>query len=173
MLRLTIGAIFIQLHAKNQNNQYTRENISNYFLGIISANQDYNSKAYKHLKKVKTLKNTHYQFNIEFIRTLVLLDKFDEAFAFSRSVWDKNELLFEADLLLGLDFFVKQDYINAERHFKRLNKISRYNLFFDEFIGNFLIAWSKAAQSNSQESFMFLNKVNFFISFKIFKTINA
>ena len=148
-----------KLLAKDQKIQYTRENISNYFLGIISANQDYNNKAFKHLKKVQSLKNTHNQFNIEFIRTLVLLDKFEEAIAFSKNMVDQDELVFEANLLLGLDFFVKKDYINAEKQFKRLNRISRYNLFFDEFIGNILIAWSKAAQSNKEESFIFLNKV--------------
>ena len=70
-----------------------------------------------------------------------------------------SSLVFEANLLLGLNFFVKKDYVNAEKHFKRLNRISRYNLFFDEFIGNILIAWSKAAQSNKEERFIFLNTV--------------
>ena len=50
----------------------------------------------------------------------------------------EDELFFEADLLLGLDFFIKKDYINAEKHFERLNKISRYNLFFEDFVGNTL-----------------------------------
>ena len=92
-----------KVFAKESKIQYTKEDISNYFSGIISINQNYNNEAFKHLKKVKLLKNRHSRFNIEFIRTLILLEKFEQAFVFSKSVWTDNELFFEADLLLGLD----------------------------------------------------------------------
>ena len=156
---LTVLLIEPKVFAKEIEIQYTKENISNYFSGIISANQDYNNEAFNHLKKVKSLKNRHSQFNIEFIRTLVLLEKFNQAFAFSKSVWSESEIFFEIDLLLGLDYFIKEDYINAEKHFKRLNKISRYNPFFDDFIGNVLIAWSKATQGNEKDSIKFIEKI--------------
>ena len=151
----------IQPQAFSSDNKilYKKEDISNYFLGIVSANKDYNNEAFKYLKKVKSLKNRHSQFNIEFVRTLVLLEKFDKAFAFSKSVWNENELFFEADLLLGLDSFIKKDYENSKKYFERLNKISRYNLFFDDFIGNVLLAWNKASQGNKEESFKFLEKI--------------
>ena len=148
-----------KVFAKESKIQYTKENISNYFSGIVSINQNYNNEAFKHLKKVKSLKNRHSRFNIEFIRTLILIGKFEQAFAFSKSVWTDDEFVFETDLLLGLDYFVKKDYINAEKHFERLNKISRYNLFFDGFIGNVLIAWSKASQGNKEGSFKLLEKI--------------
>ena len=147
-----------KIFAKDSKIQYTRENISNYFLGIIYANRNYNDEAFKYLKRVQSLKSKHYKFNIEFIRTLVLLEKFQQAFTFSKNTWTKNEFFFEADLLLGLDYFIKADYINAEKHFARLNKITRYNLFFDNFIGNVLIAWSKAAQGDKNDSFEFLKR---------------
>ena len=128
-LLLSILLFESKVFATESNIKYTQENISNYFFGVISVNQDYNNEAFKHLKKVKSLRNKHSRFNIAFIRTLILLDKFEQAFAFSKSVWTDNELFFEADLLLGLDYFIKKDYTNAEKHFERLNKISRYNLF--------------------------------------------
>ena len=88
--------------------QYKRENISNYFSGIVSVNQDYNNRAFDHLKKVQSIKNKHSQFNIEFIRTLILLEKFKQAFVFSKSVWTEDELFFDADLLLGLNSFIEK-----------------------------------------------------------------
>ena len=57
---LFLLAIFsngLKVFAKDSEIQYTRENISHYFLGIISVSQNYNKKAFKHLKKVKLLKN--------------------------------------------------------------------------------------------------------------------
>ena len=158
-LLLSILLFEPKVFAKESNTQYTKENISNYFFGVISVNQDYNNEAFKHLKKVKSLRNRHSRFNIAFIRTLILLDKFEQAFAFSKSVWSDDEFLFEADLLLGLNYFIKEDYVNAEKHFERLNKISQYSLFFDDFTSNVLIAWSKASQGNKEASFKFIEKV--------------
>jgi len=156
---LTIFLIQLEAFARDSKALYTRENISNYFLGIVSANNNFNNEALRYLKKVESLKNRHSKFNVEFVRLLVLLEKFDEAFIFSKSIWDENELFFEADLLLGLDSFKKKDYKNSEKYFKRLNKISRYNVFFDELIGNVLISWSQASQGNREDSFRILEKI--------------
>ena len=156
---LTILLVGSKLFAKESTIRYTKENISSYFSGIISVNQSYNNEAFEYLKKVKSLKNMHSRFNAEYIRTLILIEKFEQAFAFSKSVWTNDEFIFETDLLLGLDYFINKDYVNAETHFERLNKISQYNLFFNDFIGNVLIAWSKASQGNKEDSFKFLEKV--------------
>ena len=148
-----------RVFAKDNKILYTSENISNYFLGIVSAQNDHNEKAYKYLNKVRSLKNSHSKFNIEFIRTLILLEKMDKAYTFSKSIWDENELFFEADLLLGLDSLKKKDYKNSEKYFERLNKVSRYNIFFENFVGNILIAWSKASEGKQEESFSYLEKI--------------
>jgi len=145
--------------AKADEQRYTKDNISNYFLGLVAAKENNAEKAYSHLKKVEKLKNKHTDFNTDFIRTLVLVENFEEAFAFSKRVWKKNIFFFEADLLLGINFFINKDYNNAEKHFLRLNKISRYNLIFDEFVGNALIAWSKAEQGKEEASFNSLSKI--------------
>ena len=138
---------------------YTRENISNYFLGIISAKRDYNHEALKYLKKVESLKNVHSEFNNEFIKTLILLGKFEEAVVFSKNIRDEKQLFFEADLLLGLDAFIREDYKRAEKYFQRLNKLSRSNLYFDNFIGNILLSWNKASKGEKEGSFKILEKI--------------
>ena len=156
---VTILVSGTETFSKGSKIEYSEANISNYFSGIISANQDYTSAAFKYLNKVQSLKNSHSNFNVRFIHTLILLEKFEQAFAFSKSVWLVDELFFEADLLLGLESFINKDYLNAEKYFKRLNKISQYNLLFEDFLGNFLLAWSKASENNKKDSFKFLNKI--------------
>ena len=155
VILLTTNKIF----ARDNKIQYAEEDISNYFLGVISAKQSRNKEAFRYLKNAKSIKNKHSQFNVEFIRTNVLLGKFKQAFIFSENTWKENELFFETDLLLGLDSFLKEDYIRAERYFERLNKISEYNIYFDNFFGNILMAWTKALQGNEVESFKFLEKI--------------
>ena len=159
LLLITILFLDTETFGKDSKVKYSRNNISNYLSGIISVNQDYTNAAFKFLNKVQSLKNDHSNFNVQFIRTLILLEKFEQAFAFSKDVWLEDEYFFETDLLLGLEFFIKNDYLNAEKHFERLNKISRYNLLFEGFLGNILIAWIKASENNKEDSFKFLDKV--------------
>ena len=145
--------------AKDNEIEYSREDISNYFSGIVSATQNYTDEAFEHLNKVQSIKSSHSNFNIQFIRTLVLLDKFDQAFAFSKDIWKEDEYFFEVDLLLGLKSFVEKDYLMAEKYFERLNKISKYNLFFEDFFGNILLSWNEAAKNNISSSLEFFGKI--------------
>jgi len=159
LLLVTILFLDTATYGKDSKVKYSRNNISNYLSGIISVNRDYTNAAFKYLNKVQSLKNNHSNFNVQFIRTLILLEKFEQAFVFSKDVWLEDEYFFETDLLLGLESFIKKDYLNAEKHFERLNKISRYNLLFEDFLGNILIAWIKASENNKEDSFKFLDKV--------------
>ena len=81
-LNLLLVVVFLigsESYSKGTNVEYSKETISNYFTGIISARQDNTKKAFKHLNKIQSIKKTHDNFSIEFIRTLVLLEKFDQA----------------------------------------------------------------------------------------------
>ena len=121
--------ILIQPEVFGRDNKviYSKANISNYFLGIISAKNYEIEETHKYLKRVEMLKKHHSRYNIEFLSNLILLEKFDKALAFSESIWKKEELFFEADLLLGLNFFKNKDYQNSEKYFQRLNKITITN----------------------------------------------
>jgi len=141
------------------NTKYSTENFTNYLSGMVSLNANNNKTALKYFNEININNFKHNNFKIEFIRTLVLLEKFDEAITFSKKNWKKEDVFFEADLLIGIDFFIKKDFQKAEQHFKRLNKISKYNIFFDNFIGNILMSWNEAAQNNETNSFNLLKKI--------------
>ena len=104
---------------KDKKIQYSKDNIANYFSGIVSANYNSTNNAFKHLNEVKFLKTNHSNYNIQFLRTLILLNKFEKAFNFSKSVWKEEEFFFEADIILGLNYFINKDYSRAEKHFER------------------------------------------------------
>ena len=151
--------INFQSPANSSNIKYTSKNISNYFSGIILASQNNNEEALKYLKKVQFIKDRHSNFNVEFVRTLILLGKTKEAFNFAASVWKEDEFFFDGDLLLGLDALIKKNYIKAEKHFRRLNKISIYNFYYEDFFGNILMSWSKAAEGKKEVSFDLYNQI--------------
>lgn len=159
---LLLIAIFLpssKAFSMNNELKYSQENISNYFSGVVSLDQDDTTTGFKYLNKTQSLKNVHFNYNVQFVRSLILLNKFDKAFSFSNSVWKEDENFFEADLLLGIENFLKKDYLSAEKHFVRLNKFSRYNVFFDDFFGNTLIAWVKASKNDKKNSFRIFNKI--------------
>ena len=159
-----IFSLFLSTASFGKDNivKYSAHNISNYFLGIVSSSQNYPDKAYKYLEKAKSLKNRHTNFNIQYLQTLILLEKFKEAFAFSKEIWKEEELFFEVDLLLGLESFLDKDYANAKKYFERLNNLNiepEYNDIFRSFLGNFLIASVKAAENNKEDSLKYFNKI--------------
>ena len=145
--------------SKNAEVSYNKNDISNYFSGIISINQNNTTSGFKYLNKVKSLKNRHQNYNAQFLKSLVLLNKFDKAFSFSKDIWIKEVPFFDADLLIGLDHLINKDYLKSEKYFLRLNRISRYNLLYDDFLGNILLSWSQAAQNNQEEAFNYNNKI--------------
>jgi uncharacterized protein HemY len=145
--------------AKDQKIAYSKDNIKNYFSGIISSNYGSSDDTYKYLKKIPSLERNHRNYNIQFLRTLILLRKFDQAVEFSKNVWKNEEYFFEADLILGLNHLINGDHIKSEKHFERLNRISRYNFVFQDLIGNILIAWSKAENDSKEESFKYIAKI--------------
>ena len=138
---------------------YTQKDISNYFLGIINANRSNNVEAYSYLNKVRSLKDKHYNFNTQFVRTLILLEKFKQAFVFSQNMWREDEFIFETDLLLGIQAFVNKDFMNAEKHFERMNTVPQYELSLEELFGNILMSWVKASTNDKKASFEFSSKI--------------
>ncbi len=151
--------LIAESNAKENKIEYSKENISNYLFGTIYSNQHNSKQAYEHFSSIKSLKDLHDTYNVSFIRTLVLVDKFEEARAFAKSTWSENKIFFEADLVLGINAFLKKNYKKAEKHFERLNTISADNFIFGDFIGNILISWVKASENNQKSSFEFYNKI--------------
>ena len=144
---------------KNAKVSYTKDDIFNYFSGVVALSQNNTTSGFKYLKKINSLKSAHYNYNVQFLRSLVLLNRFDEAFSFSKEIWDDEILYFDADLLLGLKYFAEDDFSNAEKHFSRLNKFTKYNLFLDDFLGNVLISWIKASKNDRDEAFLYYEKI--------------
>ncbi len=147
------------IYAKDGNQKYSKKNISNYFSGLIYMNQANNDAAFKHFKKIQFLKEKHSNYNIQFARTLVLLDKFDQAYSFLNETWNEDEYFFESDLLLGLESFLNEDFSKAEKHFKRINNSSNYDFYFEDFLGNMMLAWITSVQKDQKGAENILKKI--------------
>ena len=122
-LFLSILLFNFETNAKDKNLKYSKQNISNYFLGVVSLKKNNTTSGFKYLDRVQSLSKIHSNYNINFIRTLVLLEKFDLAFAFANKLKDEGKLFFEADLLLGIEALINNDYLNSKKYFSKLNNL--------------------------------------------------
>ena len=87
-------------------------------------------------------------FDANYLFALVLLEKYDESFAYARDLNLENKEIAEANLLLGINSYINNDYFDAEKYFTRLKNIS-YNYYNFE---NFFIALAKAAAKDKPGS---------------------
>ena len=158
-LLINFSLISSEAFSKNVKFSYSQEDIFNYFSGIVAMSQNNTTSGFKYLKKINSLKNMHYNYNVQYLRSLILLNKFDEAFSFSKEIWDEKILYFDADLLIGMKYFLEEDFSNAEKHFLRLNNFTKYNLFLDDFLGNVLLGWVKASKNDREGAFNYYEKI--------------
>ena len=85
--------------SKDINIKYSKEEVFNYLSGAISLNQNNTKKSLEYFSKIKSLGETHSNYNIKFIRSLILLGKFKDAFVFAKNISREDEQLFEVNLL--------------------------------------------------------------------------
>ena len=143
----------------NDNFIYSSSNISNYFSGIISTKTNKTNRALNFFRKTTSLKSRHLNYNVQFLRTLISLEKFNEAFIYANSLSPNESNFTEANLLIGISAFSKGNYEKAKKYFEKLNNVDQSNFFFEDLLGNVLVAWVDASQFNQKKSFENLKKI--------------
>ena len=138
--------------SKSTNSIYSEKNISNYFSGIISINENNTSQAFYFLKKTQLLQDEHSEFNEQFLRTLTLLGKFNQSFDYINNLSPEKADFFEANLFSGLNYFVKKDYLNAEKYFKKLKQSYIGDYYIEDYFGDFLNSIVKISQNDQAGS---------------------
>ena len=136
---------------------YNEKSIKNYFFGRIAASENDTNQAFYFFKKAKSAKNEYDNFNIQFLRTLVLLGKFDKSFEHVQDLSPEKINFLEANILLGLSYFVKNDLSNAEKHFSKLNYTKKNSHFLEKNMGYFLNSIVKMSENNLFESLRYIN----------------
>ena len=124
---LTIFFIFFPLGAKSKNiysKDFNSKELSNYFSGIISHNNQKNEQALKYLKSSKQLLNKHDEYFRRLIFSLVLNQNVDRAIQEIKFLKNKKQSeFFEAQLILLIDSINKKNFDKTKIY---LNSIAKY-----------------------------------------------
>ena len=134
-------------HSLNQKILYSKKSISNYFSGIIASNNNNNKLALKYFNNLNHLKNTHDQFNRELVFTLVQAQKIPEAFLYLKKIRKKNLNFFNANLLLGINYFLEKNYIKSLSHFNLIIQTNKHSSF-EKLIAQSLLSYIKVLKIN-------------------------
>ena len=149
------------------------KNISNYFSGSVAFNNfDYiTSKQY--FDKFNKSEKNNQKLSASFLKSLINLQKYNEAITYSKNLESKNLSNFESLLFLGLKEFKNKNYIKAKFYFSELKPNFENQLVFAPLKLS-LINWSEIMISNKVSDIKLLQSMpNNFGSFKSIQEVFA
>ena len=111
---LIIVFFFSTLYARNVDKFNQGSKISDYFSGIVLLNDNQYDKSYRYFKKLDGLEDTHLNYSLQYLYSLINSEKFYEAFLYSKKL-EKNKLdIFESNLIIGI-YYLKNDKLPCQK----------------------------------------------------------
>ena len=133
--------------------------VSDYFSGILSLNENQYEDSFKFLKKLNGLEDSHINYSIKYLYSLVNSGNLKEAFIYSRKLEKKNLDSFESHLITGIFYLKNSDMDLAQKYFlKAKNKNSRFIL--NNYVSNSLFNWSNLSSLNLNQATLELKKLD-------------
>ena len=87
---LFVIIFFLPLQAKNLDKFNAGNYISDYFSGILLLNDNKYNESYNFLKKLNGLEESHLDYSLRYLYSLINLGKFNEAFSYSKQLEKKK-----------------------------------------------------------------------------------
>ena len=140
--------------------------LSNYFSGIVAYNNNDNTHALKFFKSSKHLIKQHNSYLENYIYTLVLEGKVQQAISeIKQNSTEDNSNFFEAHLVLAIDSFERKNYKKSKEHLQRSYEFinnDKFSLIIAETLKQYLYVFEQNKISkikNKFGNFSFINEV--------------
>jgi len=168
-LKFVIILIFYQspLYSKSVTlNDFNSRHLSSYFSGIVAYDNSDNSQALKFFRSSKYLIKKHNSYLENYIYSLVLEGKFQQASTeIKQNLTNDNSNFFEAHLILALDSLKKKDYKKSKKHLQSSYEFinnDRLSLIIAETLKQYLYVFEEnkiLKIKNKFGNFSFINEV--------------
>ena len=158
-----IGQIFLVIiflstsSAKSLDKFDKSDRISNYFSGILLLNNNQYEESFKYLKKLNGLENTHINYSIKYLYSLINSGNLKEAFNYSKKLERQKLASFESYIITGV-FHLKNSDINLAKKYFLKARSKNPGLILNDFVSNSLYNWSNL--SNLNQASLDLNKLD-------------
>jgi len=155
------------LYSKSKTlNDFNLHHLSNYFSGIVAYENNDNSQALKFFKSSKSLIKQHDSYLENYVHTLVLEGKIQQATReIKQNLTEGNSNFFEAHLVLALDSLKRKNYKKSKEHLQRSYEFinnDRLSLIIAETLKQYLYVFEKNKISKTKNkfgNFSFINEV--------------
>ena len=170
---LTFLNLLTYSHSKILDFNKDAKNISNYFSGSVAFNNFDYITSKKYFDKFNKSEKDNQKLSSSFLKSLINLQKYNEAITYSKNLESKNLSNFESLLFLGLKEFKNKNYIKAKFYFNELKPNFENQLVFAPLKLS-LINWSEIMISNKVSDIKLLQSMpNNFGSFKSIQEVFA
>ena len=156
---LFVIIFFVPLKAKNIDKFNEGNYISSYFSGILLLNDSQYDESYNFLKKLNGLEESHLNYPLRYLYSLINLGKFNEAFNYSKRLEKKKLSNFESDLIIGIYYLKNRNHDLAKEYFLKLKK-RKTNSMLNNFITNSLLNWISFKELDLNSAQNKINKVD-------------
>jgi len=155
------------LYSKSKTlNDFNSHHLSNYFSGIVAYENNDNSQALKFFKSSKSLIKQHNPYLENYVYTLVLEGKVQQATSeIKQNLTEYNSNFFEAHLVLALDSLKRKNYKKSKEHLQKSYEFinnDRLSLIIAETLKQYLYVFEKNKISKTKNkfgNFSFINEV--------------
>jgi tetratricopeptide (TPR) repeat protein len=155
------------LYSKSKTlNDFNSHHLSNYFSGIVAYENNDNSQALKFFKSSKSLIKQHDSYLENYVYTLVLEGKVQQATSeIKKNLTEDNSNFFEAHLVLALDSLKRKNYKRSKEHLQKSYEFinnDRLSLIITETLKQYLYVFEKNKISKTKNkfgNFSFINEV--------------
>ena len=155
------------LYSKSKTlNDFNSHYLSNYFSGIVAYENNDNSRALKFFKSSKYLIKQHNSYLENYINTLVLEGKVQQATnEIKQNLTEDNSNFFEAHLVLALDSLKRKNYKKSLEYLQRAYKFinnEKLSLIIAETLKQYLYVFEEnkiPKTKNKFGNFSFINQV--------------
>jgi len=161
----TIGQIifvitfFSILEAKNLDKFNEADKVSDYFSGILLLNDSQYKESFKFLKKLNGLEESHINYSIKYLYSLVNSGNLNEAFNYSRKLEKQKLDIFESNLITGV-FYLKNSNLDlAKKYFLKAKNIKSKSIL-NNYVSSSLYNWSSFKDSDINSATLELNKID-------------
>ena len=131
----------LNAYSSNITNMHSKEFISNYFSGLLSAKKHNSSESLNFFLKTKELRKIHFPFVKEYLSVLVQERKIREAIKFLNNADKESNNFTESNIILGTFNLLNKKYDKASYYFNLINKNSQSS-GFEKLMANTLIDYN-------------------------------
>ena len=144
-------------------NKFDHKDLSNYFSGLISFNQNKNTEALNFFNSAKILKDQHTPYLQSYIKILVQEKKTNIAIKELKKNLNKENIdFFEGYLLLLLDSVQQKDFKKSKQYLSKISELSQnntFNLIIYESLKNYIYLFENKKKFVNKSKFGNLNLI--------------